>query len=913
MSIFDKFTERVGDFFDEVMIPEPVRRAHDAASRSMGAHEYDHAIAALRPTLIEHPNVARTHHLIGMCHFHRDEHGDAIAAFERALAIKEVAATHFYAGLAAEQITRWQDVQRHFSRALSLADDLPFAFELYFGLGRAYRELGRSDKAIKELRQALKVGPDQSDAILVLAETLLDAGRVDQAEEAMSHLQDSSQPRYLWTRARIDELRGEFAAALEQYETAAQQDSPVRVPAALGAARAALVLGLRDRAAAVVAELETPADGAAEVEALRGRLAELGGQPGPARAAYEAALAHEPRRADALLGLGRLALDSGDVDAAAAHFVRVFSAVDAAHRQEAWWGAGRCHLASGDLAGARHLFEEALEIDGPRTGEVAWSLGHTALQLGDAAEAIVFLRDAVELVPERLRVQVRKSLDDALARLAPVWELPDTLDDPERVLEVLNALLSYLGTDTRLSEFMPPTQRLFTAMNSPLSLAIVGEFNAGKSTIVNALLGEDVFPTGVLPTTAHTGILRWGPRKAARVVYRDGHRVEQSLAEAKKTMKTNADQIERVEFTHPHPDLRLVHYWDTPGFNALEHRHEDVATEALESAEAILWVMDANQVLSQTEFDRIESLPDGAERLLVVINKIDRLGPPGHREDDVEHLLDYVRENLEGKVAGVFAISAQDATSSDESVASESGFTAFRAFLEDGVIQRASRIKTIEVSRQLQRLVFTLHAFQNGLVQKYEGLSQTVAELETWLGRTASTAPRQRASDEVVTTADWVNRALEAVEAEISDSLRPRGSWTGKLSLPEDDREFVLDLVLQRFERILQTSRARITQHLAEVEREMAERLDPVVRSLAISDARSLQRRMDGFFDEARVVSMLWDERIYGSLRARAQGRISTSGASVLTTVEAAQSDPSAWRPALRRLLPPSTRNSDIA
>ena len=131
MSIFDKLTERVGDFFDEVMLPEPVRRAHDAAGRDMSAERYDKALQALRPSLIEHPNVARTHHLIGMCHFHRQEWGAAIAAFERALSIKEVAASHFYAGLAAEQVTRWNDVQRHFSRALSLAEELPFAFDLH--------------------------------------------------------------------------------------------------------------------------------------------------------------------------------------------------------------------------------------------------------------------------------------------------------------------------------------------------------------------------------------------------------------------------------------------------------------------------------------------------------------------------------------------------------------------------------------------------------------------------------------------------------------------------------------------------------------------------------------------------------------------------------------------------------------
>lgn len=904
MSIFDKLTERVGDFFDEVMLPEPVRRAHDAAGRDMAAERYDKALQALRPSLIEHPNVARTHHLIGMCHFHRAEWGEAIAAFERALAIKEVAASHFYAGLAAEQVDRWNDVQRHFSRALSLAEELPFSFDLHFGLGRAYKHLGRTDKAIKELRGAITKWPGEFDATLTLAQVLLDSERTAEATEVLDGIEASSRPRYLWVRGQIEERRGELEAAMATYEESASRDSEWQADAAIGAARMALLVGKQQDAERLIDGLEPPNRLRTELQVLRGRIAELGGDADGARAAYQEALEHDARHMSAHLGLGRLELDAGNADDAAQHFVRVFASPDEALRQEAWLGAGRCHFASGDLAGARHLFEQALDLGGPRTAEVAWWLGETALAAGDPAEAIVSLRDALELASDDLRPKVQETLDAALARLAPVWDLPDSLGDPERVLEVLNALLAYLSTDSRLSDFLPATQRLHAAMNSPLSLAIVGEFNAGKSTIVNTLVGEEVFPTGVLPTTAHTGILRWGPRKAARVVYDDGHKVEQSLVEAKKTMKTDADVIERLEFTHPHPDLRLVQYWDTPGFNALEERHERVAAEALDTAEAILWVMDAGQVLSHTELERIEALPAGDERLLVVINKVDRLGPAREREDEVEHLLDYVRENLEGHIAGVFAISAKDATSEDTELAATSGFDDFRGFLEERVVQRAGRIKTIEVSRQLATLAFTLHAFQNGLVQRYGELARTVGELETWLAAEASKVPQRRAREEVSTISQWLGRMLEGVEAEIEDSLRPTSSWTGKRALSDEDREFVLELVLQRLDRILGSSRDRIAQVIAENEREIAERLDPVVRTLSLGDARAVQRRLDGFFDESRVITMLWDERVYGAMSERARGRVETTGQAVLESIVLAQADRTFWRKALRQLLP---------
>ena len=469
---------------------------------------------------------------------------------------------------------------------------------------------------------------------------------------------------------------------------------------------------------------------------------------------------------------------------------------------------------------------------------------------------------------------------------------------------MLEQLSNYLGRDSRLSDFLGPAQRLHAALNSPLSLAIVGEFNAGKSTLVNALVKEDVFPVGVLPTTAHTGILRWGPRKAARVLYLDGTREELSLDDARRVMKTNADAIERLEFTHPHPDLRLVHYWDTPGFNALEDRHERVAAEALAGAEAILWVMDANQVLSQTEFDRIEALPDGSERLLVVINKIDRLGPPDEREDEVEHLLDYVNENLEGRIAGCFAISARDATSEDPATRAASGFGGFRDFLETHVVQRAGRIKTVEVRRGLDGLVVTLEAFQQGLVQRYAQLGADVEGVVVWLDEEAHAVPPRRSREEVTTHNEWLERVLEGVEAEIADALRPSGSWLGKVVLHAEDRDFILSLLLERFDRLLDASWQRTSGGLSEVETNLAERIDPVIRDLALGDARALQRRLDGFLDEVRVLEMLWEERIYGALRARARGRVETAGNAALDVVEGAPADRTAWRRGLAGLLP---------
>ena len=557
----------------------------------------------------------------------------------------------------------------------------------------------------------------------------------------------------------------------------------------------------------------------------------------------------------------------------------------------------------GDLAGARHMLDEAQRITSgrPTLDARIWrDLGDIALELGDAAQAVLSYQEARTRSED---VDVEERIITALEQLSFDWDLPENLDGPFELTSILRQLVQYLANDARLSEFLPKAQELLARMDAPLSLAIVGEFNAGKSTMVNALIGEDVLPMGVLPTTAHTGILRFGPRRAARINYIDGRRVEVGFDEAKTLMKTDAEDIDRLEFIYPHPTLRIVEYWDTPGFNAVNERHEEVASEALSQAEAILWVMDASQVLSQTEFELIDAVPDGNERLVVVINKIDRLGDPASRKDAVEELAGYVDDHIGDQIAGCFPISALQAQKGGEE-ATDSGFDAFKTFLDERILQRAGRIKTVEVGRNVEAFLVTLDAYQKGLRKRYESMSEEVDALIAWLDDEAEgiEAMASRASSEL---ADQIDFMLAGIEKEIADALRPGGTILNRLTLAEEDREFLINLMHERLGTVLERAlRSRLDTHAA-IESQIAERLDPVLRGLSVQDARAMDRRVEGFFDECQTLKSLLEERVFGHYAARAQGRVDAAGIHTLDTIQAAQSDRSVWRAALQKLLPP--------
>ncbi|WP_168210514.1 tetratricopeptide repeat protein [Persicimonas caeni] len=916
MSFLDKLSERVGGFLDEVFLPEDVAHALHKASQAMQREDYDAALRILYRTHAEHPDFHRTHHMIGMCHFHQEKFDEALSAFDRAVEQREEAVSHLYAGLSAEQLGNAHEAQVHFRRGLELSDAAELEFDLLFGLGRVYLAQGRADKAVRELKKAVKARPDQSEATVLLARALLQRSKLDEARKVLERpgARSAGQPALI-LRGEIEEARGHHGQAREAYDKALEWE-PNHLIALIGVARTSLALGDHRRAneCSLRALEEADEEQLPEIHTLLGRVNEAVENRQRALECYRNALHLDARRPQAHLGAGRILLERGDAETAREHFQGVLEmgGDDPTMRREALVGFAKANLAGGDLAGARRLIDEVLQEQDKPSPEALHLLGQVALESGDPAEAVVAFEEAVRAAGERRVDAVEADLRRALGELTFDWELPERLDDSTDVVEVLRQLRDFVASDPRIDHFSARVQQMLATLNSPLSVAIVGEFNAGKSTLLNALIGEEVVPMGVLPTTAHTCFIQYGPRKSARVVRKDGEVTEVNLEEAKRQMKTDADDIDHLEYVYPHPDLRSVEFWDTPGFNALEDAHEETASRALEEAEAILWVLDANQALSHSEFEQIEKVPNGRERLLVLLNKIDRLGPADSRGPQVEELVDYVEENASARIAGCFPMTAKEALAhrtapedeADAEALADTGFEAFRDFLESRIIERSGRIKTLEIARQLHDLVGDMTEFQRALVDKYDQLGGEAASLRGWLDELADERPEKHAKKEARALEDRFDFVLTGIEREIREALKSRGTWLTRKVLSEEDQTFILDLLSERLDDVLNRSRQTILADVDELEGAVAQRVGPIIQSLPLGDARAMNRRLEGFFDETRMLKLLLEERVYGQLRARATGQIEAAGQRALEEIRNSGQEGPAWRAALRRLLP---------
>lgn len=941
MGLFDKLTGRVGEFFDEVMIPDELRITLESADRALRDGDVEGALALLDRVDRLRPDLARVHYLRGLCHLERGAPQEAARSMRRVLEIREDALAHLHAGFAFEQLRMWRDAQQHLKRALAMDARAPFAFEALFGLGRVAMGQGRADRAIKELRRALKLEPEHASALLALSEALLARGQVNEAREAIDRMmqrEDSARVALLDGKiARAQGVEGLALAALSRALGMEGLSREERLEAALGAATLALGLGATARANTLLVQALDVARGdeRADVLVLMGEAHERVGNDPQALASFEDAIRQRGGHGGALRGAGRMALKLGHPGPAAEYFTRALDAEVARDPHKSLLGLGKSCLALGEYARARKLLDEAarstargdalsaLTSPPAHDPELLHALGRVALATQDPAEALMRLQEAraqATNAPQLIQA-IDADTAQALEALRPRWQIDegaDARDDALALGKLMRGLRDHIAADARLLDLLPAAQELLRNLDSPLSIAIVGEFNAGKSTLINTLIGEDIVPMGVLPTTAHTGILQYGPRQAARIVYRDGREVEVSFAEAKRQMKTNAEDIDHLDYLYPHPELRAVHFWDTPGFNALDERHEAVATRALEEAEAILWVLDANQALSETEFSLIERLPGGSARLLIVLNKIDRLGDGEEREALVEEIMEHVMAHAEGHIAGCYPVSALQARRAMQAAPDAplpapeddpSGFASFRQHLNDQIIARAGHIKAIEGRRHLARLVFTLGAFQRGLLGRYGELITRVEALHALVSERRERRPDEIARAERMTIEERTHGMITALVQEIDEALRPRSGFGALLGasqqvLTEEDRDFLLTMLRERLDELLRRSHERVMQEITSQEAELVGLLEPALHGLALHDARGVQRRLDGFYDEVRALRLVLDERVYGRFSARATGQIEAAGLAALAEIEAARGDEARWRGALRRLIP---------
>lgn len=569
--------------------------------------------------------------------------------------------------------------------------------EIWIRLGRARERVGSpADETRDAFLRALAMAEPGSDvrreALLWLADLDLSHNDGARAELWLERLADGKHPDVVLRRAEARLLLGDVDGARAAVETL--DPNPTDARAALVRGRTLAIA--RDAAAfpLLIRSMVLETTGASEAlasalawiptdEGTRARVrtvVEGRGESGLAR--WKAAFARAEGRRDEARAALVSAVRAGDLSAARTLLEGALEDRD----------FGALSVALGALPRAQDdvIARDARKIPSPA-------------RLRDAGEAAAILDEVASITHPAARVWADDATGTALGTWIPTSGEPSQwtavltrLDQHARALHAIDAI-------AKIGEVAVERSR-------PVRVAIVGEFNAGKSTFINAVMGADVAPTGVLPTTATLHHLRYAPDPFARIQFDSGdvrERIVPSTELRAALAACDPDTVRRVEILMPIASLTRVEILDTPGFNAPDARHTAAARSAFEEADAAIWLLDGAQPLKDSERKILEDARAARLPVQMLVNKSDRLAPA-----DLAQVMQTVVVSLaEAGLASwspPIALSARLALKGklgDEEALAKSGWDAVQKLLDEQIVGRSEELKERGLRRRASRLV----------------------------------------------------------------------------------------------------------------------------------------------------------------------------------------------------------------
>ncbi len=381
-------------------------------------------------------------------------------------------------------------------------------------------------------------------------------------------------------------------------------------------------------------------------------------------------------------------------------------------------------------------------------------------------------------------------------------------------------------------------------------IVIAGEFNAGKSALVNALLGQKVLPEGATPTTSRVTLVKWG-----------------------------ADSGEQVQdenfavYTYPLSLLKELNIVDTPGTNAIIRRHERLTDEYVPRSDLVLFVTSADHPLTESERQFLERILTWGKKIVIVMNKLDIIEDDSARQEVHDFILKHATTIL-GDRPQLFPVSAK---------------LAQRALSDPDIDNRAhlralSRLDALEqyISATLDDTTRLGLKFNNPL-----GVAERLIEQAA-----ESLAAQSEALNEDTVTAAALETVISEYERELRSELPPRLAEVENILHRLEQRGldfFDSTLRLTNVQNLVRGDKVRAEfekQVLADVPQQIEDQVQRLIDWLVGKDLHEWQQVMS-YLQRRRAQNLdhLVGEGV-GPRESRRRELIDTVGVSVQTIVD---------------------------
>ena len=311
-------------------------------------------------------------------------------------------------------------------------------------------------------------------------------------------------------------------------------------------------------------------------------------------------------------------------------------------------------------------------------------------------------------------------------------------------------------------------------MDKPFVLGVLGEFRAGKSTLINALTGLPLALTDVIETTSTLNEYCYGSETLARVVYKDMEEEQMSLDAVKSLLgerRRQTDWLQRIDHvtvSAPSDFLARFSIWDAPGLGGSGH-NEILAMSFMERIDAAIWVFDVDFLGAGRLQMALDDLGRRGKAVVALLNKADGKDP-----DEIAEATEYLSRAHDGiafqrivPFSALRATAPRGATGSDDVVGPDGGLAALRSYLLDDLLREPRMLTVQAVAGDLSAAAYSLQQIFEEEASSRRRRLWLFEQQSGTIGRTA----RSTAEDLAAKVCDGLEQRLpEAVTEKVEEA-----------------------------------------------------------------------------------------------------------------------------------------------
>ncbi len=201
-------------------------------------------------------------------------------------------------------------------------------------------------------------------------------------------------------------------------------------------------------------------------------------------------------------------------------------------------------------------------------------------------------------------------------------------------------------------------------------LTVVGQFKRGKSSLMNAIIGRNILPTGVLPLTSAITVLKYGPGDKLTILRKGTSHPEEvpisKIAEyvTEKKNPGNEKEVAYASLELPVKFLRRgLEFVDTPGIGSAIEANTATTYDFLPQSDAVIFVTGVDTPLTQAETDFLQGIREHVRKIFFVVNKID-LAADGERQEIMQFISKALKRQVQSEELRIFPVSSAMALAS---------------------------------------------------------------------------------------------------------------------------------------------------------------------------------------------------------------------------------------------------------